>query len=143
MPYVNVEGKHTKLEKYCRTNEYYCVNYHEFLIKNSFVFIYCYADDNYALSFSDNGCIKTTNFWVEGLTFDAIWKMIAPPCNLVITWWNWCNIKCYINGHDIIVSVKKDIRLITLIRAKLNENETAFRQKLLRCRLTDCKIDFF
>jgi hypothetical protein len=127
------------LTKYYRTDKYYCINEWKIEIKNNNLGIWCNKDGSYNITLN-----VVKGLWVEKLTFDMVWKMIKPydyiDIGSIDDWYSRFHLTQY-DIHAIIGNGKH--ALVHLIRAKLNENTTIFRQKLKENKSSDCKIDFF
>jgi hypothetical protein len=141
----------TQLEVFYKTNDVYHINEWSYPIKYTNIMIKNY-DIDYKM-WVECTCprCRTHTRIIHHLTFDMVWRFLKPTDRMYFD--VQCNgdrgkyrIRYRITRYDIreiTINSQRISRIILQIRAKLLETETAFRQKLLCCGLTDCKIDFF
>jgi hypothetical protein len=141
------------LKTYRRMNKYHIVNGTQIASKGLVVHINCNDPDGYDIDFvyvSKISEIKQ-HLDIKNISFDTLWKIIKPQGTHNVD-----AIKRILGKKirfalpemeppcsDISIRVDLINKLYNMIRNKIYATETAFKQRLLHCSQTDCKIDFF
>jgi hypothetical protein len=137
------------LTKYHKTDNYHYINDRKVPAKGLRIHIYHTHIGIYAILLT---CFankpKQLSYHIQHLPVDMVWKILKPcgdECiNFYMRYGNEGGYRYQITKSCI--TSKHKCELVDQLKVKLylmtHETETAFRQRLLQCSQTDCKIDF-